>query len=463
MGTSLERVVAAPDQRRTRFAGTPKNSAVAVRPALTPSAVGIDGERVNAARVFQLQRTLGNHAVQRLIAGAATEEAVARQTLRQGDVRDANGVASNADAAVSRAESSSGNPLPLDLRRRFEDSLGASLSRVRVHTGPESAAAARAVSARAYTVGQDIHFGEGHFAPSDASGIHLLAHEVAHTVQNQGAAVQRTGAFDVSSPGDAAEVEAERAADAMVATSGATTVGHAGPAVGRVALSATPTAWLARADMVTNGGTFKVSGYSETDADPGNDTAKSVGASIKITFTPAETVTSDKISFVQIMKTLSGTTPYLFENEKARATDAKSTDAGWAVDRLAGRKSANYGQNNDGTAGSNTTFGHRKSKTDVVDATMTDGISLPRPKSTTFSSDATTYALDNTNSKYLGGIVWGFSTDAAGKVTKKANSIQSMGDPGGVQKTALEKWNEQAALADASKKNAADQAKVPVP
>ena len=58
---------------------------------------------------------------------------------------------------------------------------------------------------------------------------------------------------------------------------------------------------------------------------------------------------------------------------------------------------------------------------------------------------------------------WGFSTDAAGKTVKNAEAIQSMGDPGGVQKSALEKWNEQAGLADTSKRNAPDQEKVLVP
>ena len=60
-------------------------------------------------------------------------------------------------------------------------------------------------------------------------------------------------------------------------------------------------------------------------------------------------------------------------------------------------------------------------------------------------------------------MTWGFTTDATGKTVKKAEAIQSMGDPGGVQKSALEKWNEQADLADTSKRNAPDQEKVKVP
>jgi hypothetical protein len=131
--------------------------------------------------------------------------------------RDTNGVAPGAEDAVARAGSSSGEALPDDVRGRFEGSLGTSLSGVRVHTGAESEQAASAVGAKAYTVGNDIHFAAGQYAPSDPFGLHLLAHEVAHTQQQAGGSPHRQHKLEVSSPGDRAEVEADRAADAMVA------------------------------------------------------------------------------------------------------------------------------------------------------------------------------------------------------------------------------------------------------
>jgi Domain of unknown function (DUF4157) len=131
--------------------------------------------------------------------------------------RDGNGVADNADAAVASATTSSGAPLPSGLMRKFESSLGADLSAVRVHTGGTSADAAQAVGARAYTLGNDIHFGAGQYDPSSSSGEHLLAHEVAHTVQQSGGLGRRAQfKLEVSSPGDSHEHEADRAADAMV-------------------------------------------------------------------------------------------------------------------------------------------------------------------------------------------------------------------------------------------------------
>jgi hypothetical protein len=131
--------------------------------------------------------------------------------------RDSNGVAEHADAAVDRAASSSGSPLRSDIRDRFESSLGTDLSTVRVHTGESSAQASAAVGAKAYTVGNDVHFGAGQYQPDDPFGLHLLAHEVAHTQQQAGGEAHRQNKLEVSTPGDSAEGEADRAADAMVA------------------------------------------------------------------------------------------------------------------------------------------------------------------------------------------------------------------------------------------------------
>jgi hypothetical protein len=136
--------------------------------------------------------------------------------LIQRKQRDDSGVAADASAHVARAESSSGSELPGDLRTRFEATLGVDLSTVRVHTGTESASAAEAVGAKAYATGQDIHFAEGQYDPLSSRGQHLIAHEVAHTVQQRGAGPTRQHKLEVSAPLDTAEVEADRAADAMV-------------------------------------------------------------------------------------------------------------------------------------------------------------------------------------------------------------------------------------------------------
>jgi hypothetical protein len=76
-----------------------------------------------------------------------------------------------------------GEPLASSLRGFFEQRFEHDFSRVRVHQGAEAAASANAFGARAYTYGRDIVFGAGEFAPQSATSRKLLAHELAHVLQ----------------------------------------------------------------------------------------------------------------------------------------------------------------------------------------------------------------------------------------------------------------------------------------
>src|SRR5262249_11152151 len=110
-------------------------------------------------------------------------------------------------------------PLPGDVRGRLESAAGADLGGVRVHDTPASAAAAESIGAHAYTVGQNIHFAAGAYQPGTQTGQRLIAHEVAHTVQQHGTSPVAQAKLEVCEPGDAHEREAEAFADAV--TSGA--------------------------------------------------------------------------------------------------------------------------------------------------------------------------------------------------------------------------------------------------
>jgi hypothetical protein len=79
--------------------------------------------------------------------------------------------------------SGEGAPLPLTARDYFEPRFGRPLDHVRIHTGVDAARAARAFSARAFTVGRDIVFALGEFAPDSSDGRRLLAHELTHVIQ----------------------------------------------------------------------------------------------------------------------------------------------------------------------------------------------------------------------------------------------------------------------------------------
>jgi hypothetical protein len=87
----------------------------------------------------------------------------------------------------------------------MEERFGHDFSRVRVHTDAEAAESAQILNARAYTVGRDVVFAAGEYAPHDDLGRRLLAHELTHVVQ------QSSGA-GTGVPG-AQEAEAERNAD----------------------------------------------------------------------------------------------------------------------------------------------------------------------------------------------------------------------------------------------------------
>ena len=144
------------------------------------------------------------------------------RTLTQRLARAARGdaaVAPSADAAVAAAPTSGGQALPADLAATFGSSLSADLSAVRVHAGASSAAAADSLGARAFAFGNDIHFADGQYRPESSDGQRLLAHEVAHTVQQAGTPTGPLTKLEVTTPGDATETEADSAADAMMSGS----------------------------------------------------------------------------------------------------------------------------------------------------------------------------------------------------------------------------------------------------
>jgi len=91
-----------------------------------------------------------------------------------------------APASVDRVLASPGRPLDPALQQDMGERFGYDFSQVRVHTGAEAARSAQEVNANAYTVGQNIAFNAGRFRPSTPEGKRLLAHELAHVVQQSG-------------------------------------------------------------------------------------------------------------------------------------------------------------------------------------------------------------------------------------------------------------------------------------
>jgi hypothetical protein len=89
---------------------------------------------------------------------------------------------------------SSGAPLSSPLRAHMENRFGADFSAVRLHTGSDAAHMSDAINAQAFTHGQHIYFSSGAYQPASQDGQRLLAHELAHTVQQGAGANASAGA-----------------------------------------------------------------------------------------------------------------------------------------------------------------------------------------------------------------------------------------------------------------------------
>jgi hypothetical protein len=147
-------------------------------------------------KLLRLQRTHGNRFVQRLL---SSERDAAEEPE------------SESLAHVHEVLKSEGQPLPSSTQAFFESSFGHDFSQVRLHTDAEAAKSAERLDALAYTVGSDVVFGDGQYAPETSVGKQLLAHELTHVVQQSaGEASGISEKLVVGEPGDIYEQEADR-------------------------------------------------------------------------------------------------------------------------------------------------------------------------------------------------------------------------------------------------------------
>jgi len=154
-----------------------------------------DRQRTHAAAPRTVQRLL---ALQQAAGNDATHALVAAQP-----------------PTPRRTRASSGTPLPGDIRDEMQERLGHDFSAVRVHTDDGEASTADVIGANAFTVGRDVAFGSGRFAPGTIEGKQLLAHELAHVVQQS-----RGGSMPPLDPSAPHEHAARDAAAATVGSSG---------------------------------------------------------------------------------------------------------------------------------------------------------------------------------------------------------------------------------------------------
>jgi hypothetical protein len=204
-------------------------------------------------------------------------------------------VTTTAPPIVGAVLRSGGEALRAADRNFMESRFGQDFSHVRVHTNARAADSATAVNARAYTVGRDIVFGPGEYAPESESGRRVLAHELTHVVQ-QGAD-NTGGPIELGSPGDPREMQAEQRAHSVLTANGETDVlartpGSTHPVLRR--LGANPGCSAAEATTIhqaifnARGWVNKAIALMETSPLP----AKAI-ASLKTNFGPTYGVPSD--------------------------------------------------------------------------------------------------------------------------------------------------------------------------
>ncbi|MEN3331907.1 MAG: hypothetical protein V7641_1272 [Blastocatellia bacterium] len=110
---------------------------------------------------------------------------------------------------------SPGQPLDPASRAFFESRFGHDFSSVRIHQGAKADESALAVNALAYTVGNDVVFEAGRYAPNTRDGRRLLAHELTHVVQQRSASKGISGKLKVGAVDDASERAADATAQAI--------------------------------------------------------------------------------------------------------------------------------------------------------------------------------------------------------------------------------------------------------
>lgn len=159
-----------------------------------------DAGQLDANKVARLQQTVGNTAVQRVLAQ-----------------RSATGPAEVDDETAAAINSSrgSGHELESGIAQRAGQTMGHDFSDVTVHTDSSADQLSRQLGAKAFTTGSDIYFREGAYDPATSKGQHLIAHELTHVVQ-QGSAAPVQAKMTVNDPNDKFEAEADNVANMVM-------------------------------------------------------------------------------------------------------------------------------------------------------------------------------------------------------------------------------------------------------
>ncbi|MCB8982900.1 MAG: DUF4157 domain-containing protein [Ardenticatenaceae bacterium] len=157
--------------------------------------------RLDSGTVTQMQQTLGNTAVQRLLAQRSS---------------DGGGEVDEETAASINRQRGSGGSLDGDIAQKAGQTMGQDFSGVTVHTDAQADQLSRQLGAEAFTTGSDVFFRAGAYDPASSDGQHLIAHELTHVVQQGASAPNVQGKLTVNDPNDQFEAQADSVADMVM-------------------------------------------------------------------------------------------------------------------------------------------------------------------------------------------------------------------------------------------------------
>jgi hypothetical protein len=188
------------------------------------------GQSRGANSILHLQRTIGNQATQRLLQTDA-QEPEAGLTVQASDTGQVAG------PRVHEVLRSPGQPLDPETRAFMEPRFGHDFTRVKVHADSNAEHSANALNARAWTLGEHVVLGRKQDASAKHGSNWVLAHELAHVVQQEGAAkaISHSSEAGVAPANDVFEREASAAADRVTAGARASiSSAQASPSIRRV-------------------------------------------------------------------------------------------------------------------------------------------------------------------------------------------------------------------------------------
>jgi hypothetical protein len=327
-----------------------------------------------------------------------------------------------------------GTPLSPAQRSFFEPRFSHDFSAVRLHTGALAESSAEAVRARAFTLGNDVVFGRGEYAPDSPSGRHLLAHELTHVVQQT--PMVRRQPFTPDAGGQTSLLGGMGTEDRLD-RSGTLPYRQAVELQKCIHIMGEANAEYCREEVLGEKPTPHIN-WSVTQSNTDGTASTKYSSTVSINFLPdPKWLHCDEIAFVQNVRLINPASKV--SQDPDQTNKQRITTSGWSIDRAEARKYGWYGYNNDGKPSGTVTPGKSPPPTT---ATMKD---TPAWNVANLQWDFETCSICKAGTdagEVYGCLGWGFDVDGSYKL--KSHPVVESPAPSAEFKAAVKQWNAQA-------------------